>query len=392
MTEKRPIWTKSFINISISTFFIFAVFYALLTLVPIYVLDPDGLGGTAGESGIAVSIFLVSAIIMRFFAGLILEKYGKRKILILSVLMFAISTVLYMFMDGLTPLLFLRFFHGIWFSLVTTVAGAIAADIVPPERRGEGLGYYGIAMNLAIVAGPFLALTLQPLVTYKTIFLIFGIIMIIGFFCALSVRVSEAPIAKAEKRKLEFSDFLEKKSLPIASVGFFISFVYASIITFISVYADSLGLIQTASFFFVVYAIAMLLVRPFSGRLFDTRGPSIVIIPSCIIFAVGLVSLSVTHSSWMLLLSGVLVGLGYGTLLPSFQTLAIQAADKHRSGYATGTFFALYDSGMAIGSVSLGVIAGLLGYSNLYLALAVVVIAIIFYYMWIMIKHKTLEN
>lgn len=90
----------------------------------------------------------------------------------------------------------------------------------------------------------------------------------------------------------------------------------------------------------------------------------------------------------MLLLSGALVGLGYGTLLPSFQTLAIQAADKHRSGYATGTFFALYDSGMAIGTASLGAIAGLLGYSQMYLVLAVFVLAITLYYKWIMSKHK----
>ncbi|TWT24756.1 MFS transporter [Planomicrobium sp. CPCC 101110] len=392
MTEKPPIWTKSFINISISTFFIFAVFYALLTLVPIYVLDPEGLDGTAAESGFAVSIFLVSAIIMRFFAGLILEKFGKRKILAFSVLMFAVSTLLYIFAAELPALLMLRFFHGIWFSLVTTVAGAIAADLVPPERRGEGLGYYGIAMNLAVVAGPFLALTLQPHVAYRTIFLIFGIIMAVGFFCALSVRAEEKPVVKSEKRKLAFSDFIEIKSLPVASVGFLISFVYASIITFISVYAESLGLLQTASFFFVVYAVAMLLVRPFTGRLFDMRGPDIVIIPSCIIFAVGLLALSFTHSWWMLLLSGALVGLGYGTLLPSFQTLAIQAADKHRSGYATGTFFALFDSGMAVGAVSLGVLAGLMGYSNLYLALAVALIAIIFYYKWIMAKHRDIEN
>ncbi|WKA55161.1 MFS transporter [Planococcus shixiaomingii] len=392
MTEKRPIWTKSFINISISTFFIFVVFYALLTLVPIYVIDEDGLNGSAAEGGIAVSIFLVSAIIMRFFAGLILEKFGKRKILILSVLMFAISTGLYFFANELVPLLLLRFFHGIWFSLVTTVAGAIAADLVPPERRGEGLGYYGIAMNLAVVAGPFLALTLQPYVAYQTIFLVFGIIMAVGFLCALFVRVEEHPIAKTEKRKLAFSDFIEKKTLPVASVGFFISFVYASIITFISVYAESLGLLQTASFFFVVYAVAMLLVRPLTGRLFDSKGPDIVIIPSCIIFAIGLLSLSFTHSSWMLLLSGALVGLGYGTLLPSFQTLAIQAADKHRSGHATGTFFALYDSGLALGAVLLGAVAGFLGYSNLYLVLAFSVIAIIFYYKWIMNKQKTSEN
>lgn len=387
MAEKRPIWTKSFINISISTFFIFVVFYALLTFTPLYVLND--LGGTATEGGLAVSAFLLSAIIMRFFAGMILEKFGKKKILIFSLFLFTVSTVLYVFVGSFTVLLLLRFFQGIWFSLLTTVAGAIAADIIPPERRGEGLGYYGIAMNLAVVAGPFIALSLQPYVSSQAIFVILSVIMIIGFFCALAVQVDEGSFVKQEKHKLTINDFLEKKSMPIATVGFFISFAYASILTFISVYAESLGLIKAASFFFVVYAIAMLLVRPFSGRIFDVMGPGVVIIPSIIVFGIGLISLSFTASSWMLLLSGALVGLGYGTLLPSFQTLAIQAADKHRSGYATGTFFAFYDSGIAIGSVSLGLVAGFAGYSNLYLMLGIFVILIVFYYSWIMSKNRS---
>lgn len=386
MAEKNPIWTKSFINISISTFFIFVVFYALMTLIPLYVLDD--LNGTATQGGIAVSVFLVSAIIIRFFAGMILEKFGKRKILVISVLLFTASTLLYTAVGNFELLLLLRFFQGIWFSLVTTVGGAIAAEIVPPERRGEGLGYYGIAMNLAIVVGPFIGLTLKPFLAYQFIFMILGMIMIVGFFCVLFVDVGEDIRSQKEKRKLGISDFIEQKSVPIASVGFLVSFAYASIIAFISVYAETLGLIQTASFFFLVYAMAMLLVRPFTGRLFDSIGPNVVIVPSCIIFGLGLISLSYTSSSWMLLFSGALIGLGYGTLLPSFQTLAIQAADKHRGGYATGTFFALYDSGLAIGSVSLGVIAGIAGYSTLYLLLGIFMFAVAAYYSWIMRKFK----
>lgn len=387
MNEKRPIWTKNFINLSVSTFFIFTVFYALLTFIPIYVMAD--LGGSAAQGGLAVSVFLVSAIIVRFFAGMILEKFGKRKILILSVLMFAASTILYVGIDDFMPLLALRFFHGIWFSLVTTVAGAIAADIIPPERRGEGLGYYGIAMNLAIVAGPFIVLSLQPFAAARVIFLILSGIIVIGFFCAFLVEIAdEQQSAPKEKRKLTLNDFLEKKSMPIASVGFLISFAYASIVSFISVYAESLGLIQAASFFFVVYAIAMLVVRPITGRVFDAYGPNVVIIPSCIIFAIGLFSLANTGSAWMLLFSGALIGLGYGTLLPSFQSLAIEAADKHRSGYATGTFFAFYDFGLASGSASLGIFAGMLGYSNLYIFLGIFVLLITFYYSWVMKGHK----
>lgn len=388
MVEKTPIWTKSFISISISTFFAFTVFYALLTYVPLYVVED--LNGTVAEGGLATSVFLVSAIIMRLCAGMILDKFGNKEVLIVSVLLFAIGTFLYVFVGTFTALLLLRFFHGIWFSLVTTVSGAIAADIIPPERRGEGMGYYAIAMNLAVVAGPFIALTMQPLVSSQITYVIFSVIMVIGFICALMVRVEKVPKEAAAPKKLTIHNFLEVKSMPIASVGFLISFAYASIITFISVYAASLGLLQTASFFFVVYAAAMLLVRPFTGRIFDGKGPDYVIIPSIIIFAIGLMMLSLTETSWMLLLSGALIGLGYGTLLPSFQTLAIQAADKHRSGYATGTFFAFYDSGLAIGALALGVMAGSLGYSKLYLILAVFLLLIGVYYKWI--SSKTADS
>ncbi|MGB6407688.1 MAG: MFS transporter [Planococcus donghaensis] len=386
MTGKRPIWTKSFVNISISTFFVFVVFYALLTYMPLYVLNE--LNGTSTEAGLVISVFLLSAIIMRFLSGMILEKFGKKRMLLISVFLFAISTVLYLVVGSFTGLLWLRFFHGIWFSLLTTVAGAIAADIIPPERRGEGLGYYGIAMNLAVVVGPFIVLTLQQYVSAHMIFIVLAIIILIGFLCALAVQVDEEPDSKQPKHKLSINDFLEKKTMPIATVGFLIAFAYASVIAFISVYAESLGLIQTASFFFLVYAMAMLIIRPITGRLFDTIGPKVVIIPSIVIFGIGLITLSFTESSWMLLLSGALIGLGYGTLLPSFQSLAIQAADKHRSGYATGTFFAFYDSGIAIGSVLLGLIAGITGYANLYLMLGVFVVLVVFYYMWISSKHE----
>lgn len=387
MIEKSPIWTKSFVNISMSAFFIFTVFYALLTFVPLYVIED--LDGTVAEGGMATSVFLISAIIMRLSAGMILDKFGKKKVLVLSVFMFAVSTVLYIYVDNLGALLLLRFFHGIWFSLATTVAGAIAADIIPPKRRGEGLGYYTIAMNLAVVAGPFIALTLQPLVSAQLIFFIFSAIMIVGFLCALFVQVQNIPKKAAARRKWSISNFLEVKSVPISSVGFLISFAYASIITFISIYAEAIGLLQTAGLFFAVYAVSMLVVRPFTGRIFDSMGPDFVIIPSIIIFAIGLFTLSYTTTSWMLLLSGALIGLGYGTLLPSFQTLAIQATERHRSSYATGTFLALYESGIAIGAVALGVMVASIGYSNLYLTLAVFVLLTGVYYKWISMKTES---
>lgn len=384
-SNKSSIWTKSFINIAVSNFFIFVVFYALLTLMPMYALDLPG--GTVSQAGLVTTIFLLSVILVRPFSGLILEKFGRKRMLGLSMLAFAVSTFSYILTEDIKLLLILRFIHGVSFSIATTVTLSIAADIVPPERRGEGLGYFGMSMNLAVVVGPFIALTLQPLISYHSIFLIFGVIMIIGWLCGVFVKDTVQEVQPSAKRKLSWSDLFERKALAISSVGIFVSFAYASIMSFISLYAQSIGLFETASYFFLVFAAAMLISRPITGRLFDTMGPNIIIIPSILIFAAGLFVLSLASSTWMLLLAGALIGLGYGTLLPSFQTLAIQASPNRRSAYATATFFTLFDTGIAVGSFVLGIAVTYMGYANLYMALGGFVVLIVFYYKWIM-KEK----
>jgi len=354
-------------------------------MFPLYVLDLPG--GTVTQAGLATTIFLLSVIIVRPFSGMILEKFGRKRMLVISMSAFALSTFSYMMTDDITMLLILRFIHGISFSIATTVTLSIAADLVPPERRGEGLGYFGMSMNLAMVTGPFLALTLQSFISYTMIFLIFGVIMVIGMVCSLVVKVTEEEVpVRTEKRKLSWSDLFEKKAIAIASVGMLVAVSYASIMSFISVYGQSLDMVQVASFFFVVFAAAMIVSRPVTGRLFDSMGPNIVIIPSLIIYAIGLYVLSITSSPSMFLIAGALVGLGYGTLLPSFQTLAIQASPKKRSAYATATFFTLYDTGLAVGSFVLGIVAGAYGYSDVYLFVAIFVLLIAVYYKLIMRK------
>ncbi len=208
--------------------------------------------------------------------------------------------------------------------------------------------------------------------------------MIIGWLCSLLVKSTSEVTPTRTKKKLTWSDLFEKQSLAIATVGLFISFSYASIMSFLSIYAQSLGMIEAASYFCLVFATAIIISRPFTGRLFDEKGPNIVIIPAIIIYAIGLYVLSMATSPWMLLVSGVFIGVGYGTLLPCFQTLAIQAAPKHRSAYATATFFPLYDTGIAAGSLILGIVAFHLGNAHMYMALSGFVILNVIYYKWIM--------
>ncbi|MBR3381140.1 MAG: MFS transporter, partial [Bacillus sp. (in: Bacteria)] len=136
------------------------------------------------------------------------------------------------------------------------------------------------------------------------------------------------------------------------------------------------------SYFFIVFAAAMLGSRPFTGRLFDRVGPHIVIYPSIALFAIGLWMLTATQTATMLLLSGAVIGLGYGSLVPCLQTLAIQHSPAHRTGYATATFFTLYDTGIAAGSFVFGLLVSFTDFSNVYLIAGVVVLLSMGVFYW----------
>jgi MFS family permease len=386
-SPQSTIWTRPFFMALVNNFLIFLVFYSLLTVLPLYVIDE--LQGTEGQAGLATTIFLLSAIIVRPFSGKIIELLGKRKTLIISVLFFGISSFIYFWVNDFYLLMGLRFFHGIWFSISSTVLVAIAADMIPPHRKGEGLGYFAMSMNLAVVVGPFISLALIQWIPYTILFLGLAFVIVIGFICSFAIQVMEEDVVETrESRRLTFKDLVEVKAIPIALVGFLTSFAYSGIMSFISVYAKSIGLFESVSLFFVVFAAAMLLSRPFTGRLFDQSGPDAVVYPSLFIFAIGLILLSVTHSVSLLLIAGTLIGLGYGALLPSFQTVSIQAAPKKRTGHATATFFIFYDLGIAVGSFVLGVVSSQIGFSTLYIICAVVVLLTVLAYKFVAKKAR----
>ncbi|QIC65581.1 MFS transporter [Acinetobacter schindleri] len=349
-----PLWTKSFLLCLANNLFLFIFYFAQTTILPIYILKE--LGGSVTQAGLTLTLFMVSAILIRPFSGLIIEKLGQRRTLIISATMFCFIAFSYLFISNMTNLYILRLIHGVWFSILTTVCVPVVNQFIPDSRRGEGMGYYAMSMNLGIVLGPLIGLSLIPYLSYTMVTAVLVAMIFIGYIFCFLIPVQEVkqPDSEAEKTKWGLSDFVERKSLTIALMAMMISFSYASIMSFIAPFASSIHLMQYAGLFFVVFAISMMSLRPITGKIYDRKGPQYVIYPAVLTFSLGLLVLSQIHTLTGFMLAAVLIGLGFGSAQPCLQTLAIQRAPKHRIGYATSTFYTCYDIGIAIGSLVVG--------------------------------------
>ncbi|WP_438318016.1 MFS transporter [Sporosarcina sp. FA9] len=386
--RNEPIWSKSFISLFCTNLSVFIVFYGLVSTLPLYAKDV--LSKTDKDAGLLMSVFLLSAILVRPFTGKILDVYGKRKMLWIGLVLYLACTILYYFIEPFQGLLTLRFVHGIFFSLITTAAGSLAVDNIPVTRRGAGLGYYTMSTNLAVVLGPLIGLFIIQYYSFDILFIVMSFIMIIGVVASLSIIQKDFSYAASVNEKFAFGDLFEKKALPVSLLASVISFSYASVLSYLSIYAQAKDLLELASTFFLIYAAVMLVARPFTGRIFDEKGPKFVIIPGFISFIIGLIMLAFMDSTFVFLVAGAFLGFGYGSIVPSFQTLAMQATDPERSGYATATFFTLFDSGLAIGSFVFGLIAISYGYQNMYLlsALLMLIASIIY----VLLQRKKIET
>lgn len=182
--------------------------------------------------------------------------------------------------------------------------------------------------------------------------------------------------------KFTFNNFFEVTTIPIAIVMLIIGFAYSSILSFITTFAMEINLLKAGGLYFLVYAIVVLLTRPFTGKLMDARGANSVIYPTIIMFAIGMLLLSQATTTFVFLLAAIIIGLGYGNFQSSSQALAIKYVPMNRMSLANSTYYIFFDFSLGLGPLLLGFFIPIIGFRGMYMVLsAVILFSVLVYYL-----------
>ncbi|MCT0066097.1 MFS transporter [Lactococcus lactis] len=392
---KEKLWTTTFVVNMLLNFIFYLVFY--LPTVVIGTMAMERYHASASIAGILSGIFIVGGFIARLWAGNNMKRLGAKKLLYIGTLIYFLLTFAYFFVDSVVLLLILRLVHGLGFGIAATASGTLAGAIVPSSRRGEGIGYYALSVTLSSAVGPFLSMFLYRTSGFYSLIWLSALLLFIALVGIFFIHVekttdSSNSVDNKVHKKFAWSNYFEKEALPISLIAFLIGISYSSILSFMDAYARNIHLSEAASFFFLVYAITVLLSRPITGRVFDGFGDNFVMYPTYLFFALGLLLIGFAHSGWMLLLAAIFIGLGYGSFSPFGQAIAIRNSEAHRLGITTSTFFGFMDMGVGFGPFILGMFMPLLGYRNLYFASAILALLIAVIYHFVHGRHAKREN
>lgn len=353
--ENETLLSRNFILTSLSTFTLFTSFYFLLITLPIYI---EKIGGTESEIGLILGVFTISAVLLRPFIGKEVDRRGRKIILVLGIIIFFLSMLLYDFTKNVTSLLLLRVLHGIGWGAATTAATTLIADIAPPNRRGEAMGIFGMASNVAMAIGPALSMMLLLEYDFPILFSISAGISFISLLLVLPI--SETMVVHPK------TPLFSREALFPSALMFMISLTYGSIVSFLSLFAQKQG-ISNPGIFFTVFALTLILVRALAGKLSDIKGRKFVIIPGMILIAAGLGVLSTASALGSFLAAALLYGLGFGLVHPSLMAYLVDMVSDRGRGAAMGTFTAAFDLGIGAGSIVFGFILQYFDFQVMYM-------------------------
>ena len=379
--QKEKLFNTGFITITTINFIVFLIYYCFVVITAKFATSE--LGASPAQAGFAAGIYIIGTLIARLYIGKKLELIGRKQMLRFGAIIYLITTIAYLISTNIIILDTVRFLNGFAYGTISTAANAIVTAYIPESRNGEGINYYGLSTSLAAAIGPFIGILLLPIVGFKSVIILAIVLSVLVTVACYLFPVQNIELTDDHKKLLNswsLNTFIEYKVLFISIVAFLIGLSYSSVLGFLSIYADNLGLSTAGAFFFVVYALIITFTRPFAGQIFDAKGENAVMYPSFIFLAIGLLTLSYTTTSFMLLLSGALIGLGYGTFMSNGQAVCLKLVEPSKVSIALSTYFIGLDLGLGFGPYALGTVHSFLSYSGIYVLCAVLTVAVAILY------------
>ena len=367
---RERLWTRSFTSICVANFLLNFAFYLLLPVLPLYLIEVFGASKTM--VGIVVSCYTVAALVVRPAAGFVLDMFNRRVLYLIAYFLFALCFTGYVVAGSIALLVLVRLLHGLAMGMVSTAGNSLVVDIMPSSRRGEGLGYFGVANNIAMATGPMISLFIHDhAADFFTIFYAAIASGALGFIIANTVKVKKAAPVPREHQPMVLDRFFLIKGTSGGASLLFTAVPYGMVTTYVVIYGRQLGIEASMGIFFLLMAVGLISSRLFAGKLVD-RGRLLAVIACGTAVVMGTYVVLASLLKLHLLTDSVLVpilfygvavslGVGYGMLFPAYNTLFVNLAPHNRRATASSTYLTSWDIGLGLGLIVGGRIADTAG-------------------------------
>ena len=368
---------------------IFFSFMLIMPILPLYLSEEFGSG--KHTIGVVLSGYSLMALLARVFSGYIVDTYNRKTVLLLSYGLFATFFLGYLIGGSLILFAIIRTLHGAPFGTVTVSNSTVAIDVLPAERRAEGIGYYGLSNNLATAISPTVGIYMyETWGDFHAIFLLSFLMAASGFLISKTVKHSPpskiaAGLIPPKTSPISLDRFFLVKGWSVGLMLAMLSFSYGVLSTYLAIYAkEELGMTQGAAIFFLILSVSLMVSR-FTGSKSLRSGRVVhnATVGMCVsVFSY--LAFAAIHNYWGFFGCAVILGLGNGHMFPAVQTMFVNLAPNNRRGTANSSMLTSWDLGVGAGVVIGGIASELSGYSAAFWIAAIVnIVGVLFFFAYV---------
>ncbi len=376
MAVEGKLWNRNFIVASLSYFLVACAFSLLMPTIPIFLSKELGVEPT--RIGVVLSSYVLALLLVRPFSGYLVDTFPRKRMLLLATLLFVLAFIGYYFAITVAFFILLRFVHGLFWGLSTVSSNTVAIDIIPPARRAEGIGYFGVSMNLAMALAPYLGVTIYDAHGFHILVTAALAMGLLSVAAILFIRVPERP-CPVEHAPISLDRFILVKALPILFNQLFVAFGWGTLVAFAVLYAGEIG-IHNPGIFFLFLAGGVVLSRVTSGRLVDRGHLHVLMVAAMAAITAGFLAFGLFRDIRWFCFSAGLIGLGYGTLFPALQTIYVNMAPASQRGTANSTYLTGFDLGIGTGMLAGAWVADQYGFAHMYIGTGLLALAALLIY------------
>jgi MFS family permease len=380
--EVRPkLFTGNYLKVWVANFMMYFSFYFVTPLLPLYLRDV--FDADKAMIGLVLSGYSVAALAIRFFSGYIVDRFSRKKVLLIGYASFALFFLGYYLTGSLILFAVIRTLHGAPFGLTSVSSNTVAIDVLPSQRRGEGIGYWGLSNNFAMAVGPSLSLMLyHHFNSYNLLFTVSLVVALLGLLINTFVDCKYRPPIM-EKKKMSLDRFLLLEGWSQGVCIAFIAMSYGILSTYIAIYSqDVLNITTGTGTFFMLFAFGLILSR-FVGvqalsKGFEVRNATY----GVIVVAIGYLMFALWQNLYGYYISAVVIGFGQASMYPAVQTMFLKMTTNDKRGTANATILTSWDLGVGLGIIFGGYVAEHLGgYNSAFLVSAAVSILSLMFFL-----------
>ncbi len=368
---------------------------SITTLLPTLPLYLDYIGGTKQQIGFVMGCFAVGLLLSRLILGPLADRRSRKFVLMVGTSVAAIAPLGYLLLKSFVLLMVVRAFHGISIAGITIGYTALVADLSPPGRRGELIGYMSLCAPIGMAIGPAIGGFLVAATGYVPLFVVCSTLGSMSLLFSCLVWEPHSIVGKnSHSHQFEQQKFWQilgsRRVLVPAFVMLMVGLIFGTTVTFMPLYIQENNISLNAGLFYSVRAIASFIMRIFTGRASDRFGRGVFISGGLVFSLFGMLTLWTANSSNMVLLAAIFGGSSAGLVLPMMITLMTDRCSPDQRGKFFSLCIGGFDLGLAIAGPTFGLVAEQFGYRGMFAigaCLACIAIAI-----FITLSNKNLPH